>query len=196
MWRAGVAFCAGCALGCGGLLDPGDVPSREDAGAPALDASTSPGADAAPDPERPPVFAGADAYIDPGIPCGTFDKIPTTCSVTGGKVCCMPYRDSLFSAFDYDLNRCMAPAECTKGLAVECNGSGDCVNRGKPGTVCCVQYATGAFPETLRSIACVPFDECKAQRHLVLCDSKAPGACPEGTRCKQLFARPLVEGCQ
>jgi hypothetical protein len=180
---------------CGGLVWPED--SASDAGVAQPDPVEAGVVDALLlDAGAAPSFGGADVYIDPGVPCGTFDKIPTICNVSAGKVCCVKFRDSLVAAFGDDMNRCEAPAACTSGLAVECNGSGDCAASGKPGTVCCVHYANAAFPETLRSITCVPYAECAKERHLVLCDSKAPVPCPNGTKCTPVLTNPFIEACR
>jgi hypothetical protein len=184
-------FLAACAA-CGGRVTETESPlpiAAPDAG---VDAATEDAATT----DAPPIFGGADAYIDPGVPCGSFDLIPTLCDVRSGKVCCMPFRDSIVTAFKHDKNVCQPRAECASGVAVECNGPGDCANRGKPGAVCCVHYASGAFPETLEAIRCLPLGECQARRHLVLCDSTAPEPCPAGQRCTPLFTRPTVEACR
>jgi hypothetical protein len=59
-----------------------------------------------------------------------------------------------------------------------------------------VHYANAAFPETLRSITCVPYAECAKERHLVLCDSKAPVPCPNGTKCTPVLTNPFIEACR
>lgn len=177
-----VAACGGRVAGEGGPAGP------------LVDAGALVPEGAPPDADPPSLVSGDASYGDPGVPCGKDDGIPQNCPVHEGKVCCMPYRDSVGDAFDYGKNTCRARGECPTGeLAVECNGPRDCAD---PSAVCCVHFVEGGFPSTVRSITCLPLDACARERHLVLCDSTALPSCPEGGRCNRVWSRPILEACQ
>lgn len=164
-----------CVLDCGAAeggddvgAETGDESSVGDgaAAADAGDAGDATDARAPSDARSDAHDASADAYVDPGIPCGSAYCKP------GSQVCC------------WTAGACTAAFSCSTAYAIACDDRAECA----AGEVCCAEWSGSLVLQARCATSCpTGFHE--------ECNPKEPSACPNGAKCVAIDAGSALHEC-